>query len=100
MFLWPSPLRDAGAERFMKQTAIARSAAERAEFRSSRGSACLALSSGTFAVSLFSLDRLRRARGFSVLGAVHSWTFEYVDFPDEIDVTTSRITASKASTGR
>ena len=60
------------AERFMKQTAIARSAAERAELRSSRGSACLALSSGTFAVSLLSLDRLRRTRGVSVLGAVHS----------------------------
>jgi len=61
------------AERFMKQTAIARSTVERAELRSSRGSACLALSSGTFAVSLLSLDRLRRAPGVSVLGAAHSY---------------------------
>jgi hypothetical protein len=55
-----------------KQTVTARSVVEPPALRSSRGSACLGLSSGSCAVSLRGFTQLRRARGVSVLSAAHS----------------------------
>ena len=60
------------ARRFMRQTAIVQSVVELPALRSSRGSACLGLSSGSCAVSLRGFTQLRRARGVSVLSAAHS----------------------------
>ena len=74
------------AERFMKQTAIARSAVERAELRSSRG-----VSRSQFRFVCGEPTQFRSIpkgpRSFSP-GCGTQLTFEYVDFPDEIDVTT------------
>ena len=56
----------------MRQTAIARSVVEPLALRSSRGSACLGLSSGSCAVSRRGLGQLRRAPGVSVLGVGRS----------------------------
>jgi len=63
---------ETGPHPLMRRTAIARSAGESPGLRSSRGSACLGLSFGSFAASRPGLSRPRRARGVFVLGVARS----------------------------
>src|SRR5262249_5147886 len=75
----------------LRRTAIARSAGEPPRLRSSRGSACLDLSFGSFAASRPGFESTAKGTRSFCPRCGTQLTFEHEDFFDEIDVTTCNL---------